>query len=792
MANPLTEISRRSGLPNMSQDTIAGRPDQMAQYRNALVDLLSTVAPHLVGRGYQQAKDPVGSVRNAAVGAAGGIAAFPDDIAGAFGGSLYSPDTRSAVDELQSADQAAAFASPMLLPLATAARGVSRTVSKAPVTSTAVGATGATIAGSAEAGGDGTGYQKRMMDFERDLSQERQRIKSLEAERSRLLSERDDEGRTGKGSKWKAADERFRNWEATNGPALQDAKANVEAIRSRMEADDKENSPAAVRSREAKQAETDRQTPTRELYPWAGPAALAGGALLGLGAGVALKGKAISKFNKNVSDATGRLDGLTDEAKAALETDPAKAALIKQQITATQGDLERIGKNGVGWGAWAAPPTGSFVGTEVGANIPTIIDYSSSQGQGDPLYDKAIESVAGGKDYPWQNLVNRTLMTGIPAIAGGKLAGMYQDTLKAGIPARRSDITSVISGIEDGSVATSAGKIVDNVEDLQATAARGRANAVGDLRNASDARSARQSVALEETAANRVREAERAAIDGLVLDPGRSAALQSAAASAYGSQFPTRNAPTFQQAGQQLPLAASPNPSNPLTALWPGGKTLQGGPIQHVNATAQAAQQFDLAPALQRVDDLAAQLGQGNADLSTKLEAVRSAAAAGSQEATTLLRELQDGMLLMGKSGNMTRSSIDTLRGEVGDLRQLIDQRIPQKQPRKPPAVSGADKMNIADQWADGSLDMAAYPPEARMNVAKLESALRQAGGKLSRRDVADLAKSGVIKFSVPAAVGAGSAGLSSEFTQLLEQYGQTMIDIDGDGIPDVVVGGAQ
>jgi len=200
----------------------------------------------------------------------------------------------------------------------------------------------------------------------------------------------------------------------------------------RIKAYEDENSPAAVRKRSAEMS-------TKDLYPSATIGTQALLAAGGLGASMAMKGRAVGRYNSSMDDMSA---GLTS-ANAAGRTAEASA------LTARLNDMIKKGPSSAG----TVSPT--VAGFELGAFAPTFGDYYRSGGDpSSPLYRKAMGSMTGvtnvkalGFDIPIPDLATRIGMAGLAGVGASKIGNRAVESARG---LRNAPDTAVVQAEVNG------------------------------------------------------------------------------------------------------------------------------------------------------------------------------------------------------------------------------------------------------------------------------------------------------------------------------------------------------
>jgi hypothetical protein len=296
----------------------------------------------------------------------------------------------------------------MLPAVGPAARFAGRVASRHPrVTG---GAAAAPVLGSPTIAGD-TDFDQKMLDLRTEQSTESARVRNLEREYSDLVSTRDDEGKSGKGPRWRDADKAVKSWERANRASLDGARARVEALQGQIDRLVNTESPEAQRKLSA-------ETPIAELYPdetLMAQMALAGG---GLAMSALNKGRSLHAYNKAASQAEQQAANAAASAQRLRgQGNAADAAVKLKEAQRLTDDLANLKPNNA---MTVAPAIG---GLELAAVGPTGVDYLRSGGDPDnPLYEKAIDSVTSGKFFPTSDVLSRLALAGAMGLAGSKVA----------------------------------------------------------------------------------------------------------------------------------------------------------------------------------------------------------------------------------------------------------------------------------------------------------------------------------------------------------------------------------
>lgn len=463
--------------------------DVMQRYReprpsNDLLNSLIEAYGHLFMRDFKNRAEPGAALTAAGAGAVAlpddisrflgtaGAVALPDDISRHVGGELYGPETRSALDEAIAEDLIAGLAGSFAVPVG----GAVGAIAKAPRVATA-GIAGAGItAGTATAndGADGVSFTQTI----RELETERNRLSNeisgfyseVDKKEAEAQAEAADGGQGPKYRRAKAEADRLRREADQRARGLQ---AQLEAINSSIEYERRENSPEAIRRRQKDEADRQAKTPLKELYPNLATGTAVGGIATGLTVGALLKGKGFRRYNESLSGLSQNAANTAKSARRNLDAgSTAKATMDEVSSRALTKQADAIEKAGVPYNS--APIAGAFIGGELGANAPGFGDYLRSKGPGDPLYEAAVDSVAGGTydvggyEIPYRNLIERTVLAGVPAIAAGKLTSMGLNLGKYQRPPPPNDIFSVFDAVADGSAATRAGNLQAGMTGLAA------------------------------------------------------------------------------------------------------------------------------------------------------------------------------------------------------------------------------------------------------------------------------------------------------------------------------------
>ena len=322
-----------------------------------------------------------------------------------FGVGMVSPAAGQWMRDIQSADPDAAMVGGLATPIA--AKGAGAIVNAARLNPMLTGGTlaGATVATPTEAGQE-TPYDQQMRSMTQQQAALRQTAEKLQNNRRALVEAANIESQSGKGPKLQAKLQAVTNWDQENSQLLTQTTAQIAAMDGRIKAYEDENSPAAVRKRSAEMS-------TKDLYPSATIGAQALLAAGGLGASMAMKGRAVGRYNSSIDDLSA---GLTN-ANAAGRTAEASA------LTARLNDMIKKGPSSAGT---VSPAVAGF---ELGAFAPTFGDYFRSGGDSSsPLYKKAMGSMTGvtnvnaaGYDIPIPDLATRIGMAGLAGVGASKI-----------------------------------------------------------------------------------------------------------------------------------------------------------------------------------------------------------------------------------------------------------------------------------------------------------------------------------------------------------------------------------
>jgi len=294
----------------------------------------------------------------------------------------------------QAAMQAALSAVPMAGP------ALSRAASAAPTLAKVLGGAGAVTASTSQAG-QGADTNEAVSNLKMLLEQQSALRRQTEAASQRREIER----KSGEGKRFQSADQELK--------ALNDQLSALSAIITREQ---RRNSPEYAmeieqeKSRLAAEAQKKRsETPTRELisdYTGYIPAVTGGLALLG---GAALKGRALSNFNREMTDLSARSGAAVQRAQSATSA-PAYTAARKEAQSLSQ---ELASRKAAGDpGTKQALEFGAGTGV-VGAFLPEEVDFARAVA-GSPLWGKLKETLID--DYP--STIKRA------ALAGGLGAGV--------------------------------------------------------------------------------------------------------------------------------------------------------------------------------------------------------------------------------------------------------------------------------------------------------------------------------------------------------------------------------
>lgn len=323
-----------------------------------------------------------------------------------YGVGMVSPAAGQWMRDIQSADPDAAMVGGLATPIA--AKGAGAIVNAARLNPMLTGGTlaGATVATPTEAGQE-TPYDQQMRSMTEQQAALRQTAEKLRNNRRALVEAADIESASGKGRNYQIKQQAVTDWDQANGQQLTRTDAQIAAMDERIKAYEDENGPAAVRKRGA-------QMSTKDLYPSATIGTQALLAAGGLGASMAMKGRAVGRYNSSIDDMSA---GLTS-ANAAGRTAEASA------LTARLNDMIKKGPSSSG----TVLPT--VAGFELGAFAPTFGDYFRSGGDpSSPLYQKAMGSMTGvtnvkalGFDIPIPDLATRIAMAGLAGAGASKIA----------------------------------------------------------------------------------------------------------------------------------------------------------------------------------------------------------------------------------------------------------------------------------------------------------------------------------------------------------------------------------
>lgn len=360
---------------------------------------------------YQRGDGPVKFLGDTAAAGAAGLASLASP--------LLSEQAQKALAEQSARNPYASVILPMAAPVGAAASGMARALRTNPRTSAAVA--GGTVAATPSAAGEETAYDRRMRDLNQQRATVQQSVTKLQAERDALAKALETEGSTGKGARWRDANKRLTDWDTANAARLSEDRARLSAIDTQISNFDSENSPAAVRKRQA-------ELPTKDLYPtqtMAAQLALAGG---GLAAGMAMKGRHIGKHNSEIKDLANGLRASGAEARTAMQAgDAATAASRANEAAALAKQLREIEKAGASKAGTVWP---AIAGFELGAFAPTAADYYRSGGDPtSPLYKKAVQSMVGsaglkeaaGVEVPGSDAMARIAMAGLLGAGASKI-----------------------------------------------------------------------------------------------------------------------------------------------------------------------------------------------------------------------------------------------------------------------------------------------------------------------------------------------------------------------------------
>lgn len=269
-------------------------------------------------------------------------------------------------------------------------------------------------------------YDRTMRDYTTQQAAVRGAVEKLKTDREALVQAADIEGRNGKGPKWQAAQRKVSEWDHKYGRELQERQADLESITRRMDAYDNENSPAAVRKRNA-------EMPTNELYPGATTATQHALAAIGLATSMAMRGRHVGRHNAELKSLTDALE------KADKRKNAAEASAMTAQIRSL--DAAGPSKSGT-----LAP---AIAGFELGAFAPTAADYYRSGGDpNSPLYKKAVKSVVGGEglkqilgyEVPGTDMAARMIMAGLLGAGARKIGNTAVDAAIGQAPLPRAQM----------------------------------------------------------------------------------------------------------------------------------------------------------------------------------------------------------------------------------------------------------------------------------------------------------------------------------------------------------------
>lgn len=460
---------------------------------------------------------------------------------------------------------AAMLAAPVARPLA----AVGRAIAANPAKTLGLGAIGGATVGAAEAGGESP-YDRQMMELSRQEASEAARIRDLESEYNRLISERTNEeqgargGKAGRGPQWNLKNNAVLDWERANKSALDDARARRAAIEGRMKAFEAENSPAAIRERQAK-------APIKEAFPLETGMAQIG--LIGLGAAsaLALKGRHLSSYNSTLKALDAARNSAVASAQGARAAGDAigAARYTDEAIRLSDEIAAKMAKGPDKYGT-VAP---AIAGWELAALGPTAVDKLRSSGPDDPRSQAFSDMMSGGQYFPGQNLAERGLgalalgygTAKIPGMAMEAARGRYSPASSAATDALAAEARGELSGMAKGFADTAVNaakqdaRIIaanDRRAGLSETAAENRDSAV--LRRALTAARAQAERDVAQSLA-KLTPAERASMRSRQLDLSQTPPVPPQ------RQLPPPAAPT-NSPKQALPPPSNPTPSVPSNA----------------------------------------------------------------------------------------------------------------------------------------------------------------------------------------------------------------------------------
>jgi hypothetical protein len=483
---------------------------------------------------------------------------------------LTSPERQRVEEEavFDIGSNAAMLAVPVARPIAAAVRAIAANPGKV----LGLGALGGATVGAAEAGGESP-YEKRMMDYAREESAAAQRIQELERARQQIADELNAEmaGRGGRkpgeGPNTMRLRKSLSDWDAANAQSLTDARARQAAISQAMQSYEKENSPAAIRERQAK-------APIKEAFPLETGLAQLGAVGLGVVSALAMKGRNLSSYNSALKalDAA-RNTAITRAQLAKQAGDVGTAARLTDEAIRLTDEIAAMSTKGPSKMGTVAP---AIAGFELAALGPTAVDYFRSSGSEDPRYKAAIEMMTGGEHFPGENLAARAAMAGILGYGTAKIPGMGIEAAKGRYtpgPAAatdalaaeaRGELTGMGKGFADSAVsaAKNDARIIaanDRRASLSESAAENRDSAVLRRALAAARAQAEQGVA---QGLGKLTPAERAAIRSRQLDLDQTPPVPPQ------RQLPPPAAPT------NPPKQALPPPSNQTPSVPPSSSSV--------------------------------------------------------------------------------------------------------------------------------------------------------------------------------------------------------------------------
>lgn len=391
----------------------------------------------------------------------------------------------------------------------------------------------------------------------------------------------------------------------------------------------------------------------REVNPeissalWSGGLAVAGG----LGAVNSIKNRLANTFihqpsiRKTTEAADNAFLGVDAVGgRPAIKADPVE---FEKQANILRGKLDRYDDSGGGVGQYALP---AFAGAEFSA-LPEQIDFGT-RAPGHPARDAAADEFS--RPGYWMERAAPALL-GTAAYKGGKWAG---EVVTPGTnPETMASANEVLRRMKPEGYAGDLTNAL-GAQQLALDARKiGRTNAINDARDASDARLLHQDVTASGLVADRVRQAELDALDGISVSPDRAQALAGDALGSYGLRFPAPQ--------RQLPSpAGGPNQPTPDNSFdWPPLPVPARSDVipTPVNGQPTPQNSFDLSPIMQRFDELAARQPSpfDPAPILSRLDEMQS----GTRSA-------------LGGIDNALAQMPDQITGElgrqIGNLRQLV------------------------------------------------------------------------------------------------------------------------